>query len=240
MLRITTRSKFDQSVCLSVNLSLTGQSCVPFAGITLICRFTFRYTVAPVPGRVAGPVKWFPCKRFRAVVAVYLVMQGVAKADPEFLALVRSDYGSLLRTATLITGDAEAARDTVQEAFTRLFVAWGRVSQYDRPGAWVRRVTIRLAARWRTRERARAQATLNIPVVAAGPAPVPGEPDLAVALEVLSPMQRALVVLHYLDDLTIVDAARIVGCNESTARVHLHRARGRLAALLEEESPDDY
>jgi RNA polymerase sigma-70 factor (ECF subfamily) len=161
----------------------------------------------------------------------------VSTDDPTFEGLVRREYAGLLRTASVITGDAEAARDVVQEAVARLFVAWPRVRGYDLPGAWLRRVTIRLAARFRQREGRRRLAEV---LAMENVHPQPPEPSgLLDMLDGLSPMQRALVVLRYVDDLTVGEAARVVRCRESTARVHLHRARARLASLVERELSDE-
>ena len=54
---------------------------------------------------------------------------------------------SVMRSARLIVGDAELARDSTQDAFTKLFVHWKRVSAYDSPGAWVRREACRGCSR---------------------------------------------------------------------------------------------
>ncbi|HEX2031074.1 MAG TPA: sigma factor, partial [Actinomycetota bacterium] len=69
------------------------------------------------------------------------------EAGADFGWLFREEYPSIVRTAYLMLGDREAAEDVAQEAFARLFARWGKVSRYDRPGAWVRRVAIRLSAR---------------------------------------------------------------------------------------------
>ena len=52
------------------------------------------------------------------------------------------EYAGLVRLATLITGDVAAAEDAVQEAFARAIARWHRLRSYDRPGAWVRRITM--------------------------------------------------------------------------------------------------
>ena len=67
--------------------------------------------------------------------------------------LFDAEYAGLVRLATLITGDVAGAEDAVQEAFARAVARWPRLRSYDRPGAWVRRVTIRLAVRDRGRRR---------------------------------------------------------------------------------------
>jgi RNA polymerase sigma-70 factor (ECF subfamily) len=55
----------------------------------------------------------------------------------------------------LILHDRQRAEDITQDAFIQLYSHW-RVSRYERPGAWVRRVAIRLAVRHQNRERIRA------------------------------------------------------------------------------------
>jgi len=54
--------------------------------------------------------------------------------------------------------------------------------------------------------------------------------------------QRAVVVLHYLDDLPVSEVAAVLGCSEGTVKTHLHRARRALAGTLGEpigEEVDD-
>jgi RNA polymerase sigma-70 factor (ECF subfamily) len=45
-------------------------------------------------------------------------------------------------------------------------------------------------------------------------------------------MQRAAVILFYLEDQPIAEVAQILECSKNTASVHLHRARKRLARSL--------
>jgi RNA polymerase sigma-70 factor (ECF subfamily) len=153
-----------------------------------------------------------------------------------FNRLFRAEYPGLVRELRVVLGDGQAAEDIAQEAFTQLLGHWAKVGAYDRPGAWVRRVALRLAVRG-ARRRAMADRLLARGFSEAVPE-VPGpEPDagLGPALRSLAPMQRAVVVLHYLDDLTCEQVAETLGCRPATVRVHLHRARQRLATLLAPE-----
>ena len=54
----------------------------------------------------------------------------------------RAHYGRLVRALTLVSGSEEAAADAVQEAFVRAHLSWRKVSQYDDPIGWIRRVAI--------------------------------------------------------------------------------------------------
>src|SRR4051794_23341899 len=63
----------------------------------------------------------------------------------DFEDLWGAHFGSVVRTALLIVGNLEEAKDVAQEAFARAFQHWRRVSQLDRPEAWVHRVATNLA-----------------------------------------------------------------------------------------------
>lgn len=156
--------------------------------------------------------------------------------NDDFGGFFRREYAGAVRTAFVILGDGHRAQELAQEAFTRAYVRWGRLRTYERPGAWVRRVVIRLALR--TRDRA-AREVVGTPEARSFDGDPALRPDVFAALSHLSRRQRAAVVLHYLDDLPIKQVAEMLGCRESTARVHLHRARLRLGELLgQEEVPN--
>ena len=155
------------------------------------------------------------------------------EAESAFAWLFREEYPAIVRTAQLMLGDRAAAEDVAQEAFVRLYARWRRVSRYDKPGAWVRRVAIRLASRARRRP-----STLALVPEQPGAADPQADPDLRRALLSLPPNQRAAIVLHYLEDLPVAEVAETMGVATSTAKVHLHRARKRLAMLLGEETND--
>ena len=62
--------------------------------------------------------------------------------------------------------------------------------------------------------------------------------DVLRAVAQLPGMQRAAVILFYFEDRPVAEIADALACSEATARVHLHRARKRLAEMLGEESLD--
>ncbi len=143
----------------------------------------------------------------------------------------------VLRSVFLVTYDRGRAEEITQEAFAKLFAQWRRVSRYDRPDAWVRRVAIRLAIRAAARERRRPALEADAFDPAAGSS-LP-DIDLARAVASLAPQQRACVVLYYFEDRPIPEITDLLEIAEPTVRVHLHRARQRLFELLKEEVTDD-
>lgn len=136
------------------------------------------------------------------------------------------------RLAFLLTGDLHEAEDLLQSAYAKVLPKWSRVSSYDSPDAYVRRVMVNLrTSRWR-RLRDREWATENVPE-ARGAAPDPSslvvESDaLLGALQLLPARQRAAVVLRHWCDLSEAETASVMGCSPGTVKSTTSRG---LAAL---------
>ena len=158
-------------------------------------------------------------------------------ADAAFDALFRREFGPITRTAYLIVGDWEVAREIAQDAFVQVLRHWKKVREMESPGGWVRRVAIRDAVRSRRRD-ARGRSLLRTAVSAFVAAP-PIDVDLRQALLALPKRQRAVVALHYLDDRPVAEIAELLGCSEGTVKTHLSRGRAALAARLGDEVADD-
>jgi len=160
----------------------------------------------------------------------------MASSDVEFDILFREEFPDVVRAVFLICHDQERARDIAQDAFVQLLRHWKKVSRYDRPGAWVRRVAIRMAIQSIRREslRSRLEPQTSIPRT-----PGPVDIDLLEAIRSLPPKQRAAVVLFYFEDMPLAEVAEVIGCSHATTRVHVKQGRERLASILGEEVRDD-
>jgi len=137
-------------------------------------------------------------------------------------------------------GDRAEAQDVAQEAFARAWQHWGRVSAYEEPEAWVRRVAWRLMLnRWRGLRRwLGARARLGSPEEAtAGPSP--DRVAVVEALQQLPQPQRQVIALHYLLDMPVHDIAASIGAPEGTVKARLSRARTALARLLDEHDQEN-
>jgi RNA polymerase sigma-70 factor (ECF subfamily) len=156
----------------------------------------------------------------------------LAETDLEYAWFFRAEFPMVLRTVFLILGDRGKAEDVTQEAFIQLLSHWKKISRYERPDAWVRRVAIRLAVKAQRRERMREVLERDT----SGPqGPKAPDMDLAKALQQLPLKQRTCVLLFYYEDRPIAEIVDILGISEGSVKVHLHRARERLATLLGEE-----
>ena len=158
-------------------------------------------------------------------------------AVESFDAFYGREFGPLTALAAAVGGDRSTAEDIAQEALSRAHKHWVKISVYERPGAWARRVTINLASSARHRKTIELRVKLRLGgdrAVQLRPAPA-DQRHIWEAVNSLPKNQRAAVALHYLEDRPVRDIAEILGCAESTAKVHLHRGRASLAELLKGE-----
>ena len=73
-------------------------------------------------------------------------------ADAEAFAwFFRAEFPSVVRSLSHLLR-REDAEDVAQEAFARLHQHWAKVSRYEQPDAWVRRVALNRAITLATRE----------------------------------------------------------------------------------------
>ncbi|MFC0007185.1 RNA polymerase sigma factor [Micromonospora siamensis] len=149
----------------------------------------------------------------------------------DFDQLYHAHFRSLTVQLTAYCGDLAQAQDLVQEAFCRAFARWSKVSRYDDPVAWVRRVAWNLASsRWRRLRTA--QSFLRRQREEHVPGPGPDRVALDAALAQLPPNHRRAVVLHYLADLSVSQIAAQEDVAEGTVKSWLHRGRAALASQL--------
>lgn len=151
-------------------------------------------------------------------------------AEREFAEYFAARGQALRRTAYALCGDWHAAEDLVQSTFVRLYRHWRTI---HRPtiDAYARRTLLNLFLSGR-RGAWREQV---VPEVPERPTAVSGSEDridLARALAALSPRQRAMVVLRYLEDLPVAEVAELVGVAEGTVKSQTARGVQALRAAL--------
>jgi RNA polymerase sigma-70 factor (ECF subfamily) len=149
-------------------------------------------------------------------------------ATSEVEAVYRQDGARLWRALYAFAGNQDVASDAVAEAFAQ---ALHRGSAIRDVRGWVWRSAFRLAAGDLKR-----QSNLSF-----GPMPdgvfhdVHADDELLVAVQQLTPRQRAVIVLHYYADCSVREIARRTGINPLAVRAHLSRGRKHLRVLLGDE-----
>jgi RNA polymerase sigma-70 factor (ECF subfamily) len=128
-------------------------------------------------------------------------------------------YPRLVGALALQCGDAELAKEVAQEALTRAWQHWPRVSRYDSPEAWVFRVALNVSAsRFRRTKRER-RAFAEV-----ASRPEPGRVDetdriaIREAVLTLPPRQRTALVLRFFADLPVDEVATAMDCAPGTVK----------------------
>jgi len=149
-------------------------------------------------------------------------------------ALVTRYQGHVYGLAYSLVNDWTNAQDIAQETFIRAYERWRQVSAMERPGGWLQRVAANLAISWRRRQRVRSDARRRLADQSAGSVPESESPDddLLRALDLLTPAQRAVIVLRYFADQSVDDVARALGKRPGTVRALASQGLDRLRRAL--------
>lgn len=155
-------------------------------------------------------------------------------SEDEFTAFVNERGEALLRVAYALAGDQYAAEDLLQDALAKAYARWSKIRGEAEP--YVRRILYNdQISGWRRRKR-----RPEVPL-AVTPEPV-AEGDTANdtvlqmmlrdALRMLPPRQRAVLVLRYLEDLSVEQTAELLGCQVGTVASQSSRALTKLRGLV--------
>ncbi len=152
-----------------------------------------------------------------------------------FEAFFRVEYPTLVAVALAMTGDGDVARDLAQETLTRAFRNWAEVQGYDRPGAWARRVLLNLVTDRARRRVSEVKALSRAAVSDVCPPVEPVDGAWRRAVLDLPDRQRAVVVLHYVEDCSIETIAGVLGVAHGTVKATLAAGKRNLRRALEQE-----
>ena len=153
----------------------------------------------------------------------------------DFESIFRAEYGRLVRALTVVAGNSETAADAVQEAFVKAHVRWRRVSRYEDPVGWIRRVAIN---NLRDEHRRFGRKRKALERLASERADLPTEPviqEVSSLLEGLPRQQRLCLALYYVEGLTVAETAAALDLSDGAVKFHLHQGRKRLRGELEED-----
>jgi len=149
------------------------------------------------------------------------------------------------RTALAITHEKQTAEDILQEAFLRVYNYADCIDETVPLGPWLYRVTVNLAYSWASRFKRWLRVLQEL--FDRWTSPTQWDPELRTeqrerqqvlqqAIDALSPPHRVVIVLHYLEGLSLREIAYATGVPEGTVKSRLHYARKNLrAAILEQD-----
>jgi len=160
----------------------------------------------------------------------------VSDREAEFREFVGARMDSLRGLAYLSCGDWQVAEDAVLKTLARLYVKWRRI---DNPDAYARTAVVRAAIDetrrpWWRREQAHSHAALPDRAEPDGTHDVDERLRLRAALDRLPVKQRAVLVLRYLEGLSVQQTATALSCPEGTVKVYTSRGLGALRQIMDE------
>jgi RNA polymerase sigma-70 factor (sigma-E family) len=164
----------------------------------------------------------------------------LVRGELGFAGFVRDHTPALLRTAYLLTGNAQAAEELVQDTLARLYPKWGRVEDADVPLAYVRRS---LANGFVNQQRraSRREFAYEIVPERIDDRDVMGQladrDEIWAGLRSLPDRQRAALVLRFFEDLTDEDTAAALGCRVGTVRSLISRGLATLRQQMTRPLP---
>ena len=147
----------------------------------------------------------------------------------------------VFRTALAITADQEAASDLLQDVFLRLYRFAERIDPQRPLEPWLYRMTANLSYTWVKRNQRWYQPLEDFAEWLAGPSRnstyemVERRDDwdqVQQAIASLSISQRVVVVLYYLNDLSLQEISEILDIPEGTVKSRLHYGRRALKKSL--------
>ena len=155
------------------------------------------------------------------------VLHAQAGDRAAFDELLQSVQLPLYRYIISLTGDVSLSEDILQEVFVLIYrkLGWLREPELFRP--WAYRIATRETFKWLKREKQWKEQERNEELLQAIPAQ-PEEhfaaellPQLPQLLALLSPASRAVIVLHYLHELTLDEIAAVLGVAIGTVKSRL-------------------
>ena len=150
-----------------------------------------------------------------------------------FTGFVRANTAALLRTAYLLTGNASAAEELVQETLVHLYPKWDKVEAAEVSIAYVRRSLTNTFLNERRKPSSR-DIVLDAVPERYDPRDVTDRladrDEIWMLLKTLPERQRAALVLRFFHDLPDEQIAETLGCRIGTVRSLISRGLATMRA----------
>jgi RNA polymerase sigma-70 factor (sigma-E family) len=158
-----------------------------------------------------------------------------AERDAAFTEFVQQATPSLMRTAWLLTGNGDAARELVQASLVKTYAAWPKVRR-ESATAYARRILLNQRTdSWRGTHREVLRSELPERIEAEH-TPVEDRDQIVRLLATLPEQQRKVVVLRYYQDLPEAAVADLLGISVGAVK----SAASRGLASLRAHAPQDH
>jgi RNA polymerase sigma-70 factor (sigma-E family) len=138
----------------------------------------------------------------------------------------------LRRMAFLLCGDWHTAEDLAQTALAKVFVSWRKIRRQDAVHAYATRTLVNTYLAHKRLKRNGEVLSGWLPEPLAEAPALETRMVLLDALATLPPRCRAVVVLRYWSDLSVDQAAAVLGCSPGNVKSQSARALDKLRAVL--------
>jgi len=167
-----------------------------------------------------------------------LVLQSQNGDPAAFETLIRNHQHMVHSLTFRMTGSLADAEDLAQETFIRACDQIGEFRGASKFSTWLYRIAVNTCLNWRQSEARRCQlqakAAGEMSAYQAGGEDLPGDQanEVQAALLKLPAKQRAAIVLTIYDGLNHAEAARVLGCPETTVSWRVFAAKRKLKRWL--------
>lgn len=158
----------------------------------------------------------------------------MARTSVEFEEFAVARAPQLYRAAWLMCGDAHRAEDLVQDTLAKVYVRWHRRlgAPIEHPVAYAHTTLARTYLSAQRRRSAHETPIEHLPEQVDAGADAATGLALRAALDELAPLDRAVLVLRFLEDVSVADTADALGVSEGAVRNRTLRALDRLRGVL--------
>jgi len=165
---------------------------------------------------------------------IALVLRGDASAYEN---LVNKYQARLVAFLWNLLGSGEDARDAAQDAFIQAYIKLGQFDRSRSFRSWLFAIAYNRGIDLLRRRNGfrffwQRQAAGTAPTLAAGAAGIEESPIWLPVLGRITPQERSVLALKFNEDYGNAEIAALLGCTESTVRVHLLNARNKLKKEL--------
>lgn len=165
-----------------------------------------------------------------------LIARCVAADDRHAFGRLVDEHSERLRRflLNLTGGNASLTDDIAQETFIKAYTSIRSFKGLARFSTWLYRIACReYADTMRSHHEASALESAPEPVSEAGEFSLTdARHDLQIGLAALSPTERTLILLFYLEDRPIKEIAKITQMPEGTVKVYISRAKTKMAKAM--------
>jgi RNA polymerase sigma-70 factor (sigma-E family) len=150
----------------------------------------------------------------------------------EFAEFAETTSPRLRRMAFLLCGDWHTAEDLAQTALAKVFVSWRKIRRQDAVHAYATRTLVNT---YLAHKRLKSNSEVLSGWLPERPAESAAPETRIVVLEALAtlpPRSRAVVVLRYWADLSVDQAAAVLGCSPGNVKSQSARALDKLRTVL--------